>query len=311
MRLTEPDRQVLPSDFGFGQEDVDELLGQFGNAVQETMHYGTKVLKWTIHSEDAKPDMVAILLLRNVLELLDAISLLIRNSSIDPCKPLLRSMVESIWQAEHLLTDDTELKAKCFLVWQCRKELRLLNRLHSASGGNEAVRGVWEECVRRDGQRRSEELATRKAHLESVLQEDRNRAVAQEYARTKKKHGSHPNWFSLFNGPRSIRELAVHLGHESDYGILYKNWSGFAHGTSIAKGKVSVNDDGTYNVVQLRYPEDAQFVAFFAMSLGIKFLRTIVKEYVPSRSREIGRWYVTKMRSEVQRTGGERILTAT
>ena len=90
---TQPVPQILTREQS--NDRLHQLLSQLSSGLEETANFGTHILNWFagVGSRE-RHRIVFAMLLRHYLELLDSVSILVRNSSID------RSIYES--PAEHV-----------------------------------------------------------------------------------------------------------------------------------------------------------------------------------------------------------------
>ena len=94
-------KELLPRE---PDENLQEVLTKFSFLVDSTINFGTNLLKWDLDKKrSGDENIIPVLFFRNLLEIGDSISILIRNSSIDPCKNLLRSLLENMYEMEYLL----------------------------------------------------------------------------------------------------------------------------------------------------------------------------------------------------------------
>ncbi len=91
------------------------------------VNFGSWLFMWCSKDNRLLPDekIVLLLILRRVLELTDAISILIKKSSIDSCKILLRSLLETYFETEYLLSKESDKRSKCYIVWYLNQVLKL------------------------------------------------------------------------------------------------------------------------------------------------------------------------------------------
>lgn len=104
-----------------------------------------------------------------------------------------------------------------------------------------------------------------------------------------------PKWYSLYDGPRNLEELAHKVGCPGLYSVFYRTWSGATHGTDILVGKLRGGDEKTH-VLALRNPGDAQFVTSLAMTLTLHFFRLHIETLVPNHTQDLQEWYLGEIR---------------
>lgn len=63
---------------------VKNLLDQFSTVIDNVVDFGTKIYWWDISVDGADERITGNMFLRNQLEILDAISILVKHSSIEP-----------------------------------------------------------------------------------------------------------------------------------------------------------------------------------------------------------------------------------
>src|SRR5439155_13732632 len=98
-----------------------------------------------------------------------------------------------------------------------------------------------------------------------------------------------PPWFSLFGGPRSIRQLALHLKLGATYDTLYNDWS-----ESVHAGGAMLTVAGPHSTVRmLRHPQRAQLVTSLGVSFTSQITRAMLMRYAPERMEEWKNWYLT------------------
>src|SRR5690349_8409285 len=99
--MTLPVLEILPRDKR-GPAEI-ELLSKFSILIDEFINFGTHVLKWELETAKGGDENIPIsMMFRHLLELGDSISILVKNSSIDPCKLQLRGILEALLGLEYI-----------------------------------------------------------------------------------------------------------------------------------------------------------------------------------------------------------------
>jgi hypothetical protein len=83
--------------------------------------------------------------------------------------------------------------------------------------------------------------------LETRMKSRRYEGVRAELARMKDNKIRDCGWYSLWDGPKSVRGVAVHLKMGALYEALYRGWSNVTHGEAAIKRAMS----GDGNILQL------------------------------------------------------------
>ena len=291
--LTEPVQEILPT--SIDNKEVEELLNQFSNAIREAVNYSTHVFKWCTEIRGDDTFLPVFMSFRHVIELLDAVSILVKAGSIDPCKLLLRAILESSFNILYILQKDTKQRAMNFLVWYYNERLKLFEKLdpNMPSGKQFYVTMKKDKLVGKMNIPKFDGLNDAQENIKKLLQKPSYEDVNKEYQRNR---GKIKNWYSLFNGPRNLEQLADRLELQGLYNILFRSWSGAVHGTDIIEEKLSPADNSHVWITQIRNPKDAQTLTSISLSLTLLVLENIVNYYVPARRGGFANWYSTKLR---------------
>lgn len=289
---------ILPREPG---DDLLGLLGKLADLIDEYVNFGSHLMKWEAKKKGGgDEDLPPLMFLRNIIELADAISLLVRNSSIDPCKPLLRTLLESTFGLEYLLVEDTERRSIAFIIWNTHRELKYLDKIDSKTeAGRQFKKEIEKDKLIEDispiFNRPNLELA--KQFNLDILSKPRFSIVEEEYQRTLLRR-KNPKWYALFNGPNDIERLAKHLKHHALYEYFYRMYSGNTHATSIYQEKVKRNPDGTGAIIQIRTPKDAQSVTGMTLNIFLVGLLSFGDHFLPERKTEFQTWYKSVKKSQ-------------
>ncbi len=271
-------------------QEISEKLNNLSLLVDEVVNYGFHVLKWSIESiKEGDENVPVFLMYRNIFELIDSISILIRNSCIEPCKILLRSLFESFLSFNYLLENDLKSRGIDFLVWNIHNEIKSLRRFNP----NDELSIQYEKKKEKD--KIIKNLPTVKVpDIEKRLENLRKnfdlpsyRESAAEYQKGKPPR----HWYSMRGGPNDLYQLADCLGFPAQYDILYRSWSELVHGTDIMKNKFSVEGPEIVSFTQLRYPSEVPDVSSMAISFGLSVIRILTQHYIPNKTEEVSNWY--------------------
>ncbi|RED37917.1 hypothetical protein DFQ10_1143 [Winogradskyella eximia] len=280
---------ILPRE----QSDVKELLHSFSNLIDEIVNFGTHMMKWETEKKlVGDENIIPLLFLRNILETADAISILIKNSSVDASKSSLRILLENVLSLEYLLEKDTKNRALSFIVWIAHKDLKFYQKLD----GNTQVGKQFKAEFKKDSLIKNPALTDSidylhaKNNSEELLNLPIYSEVEKEYKRTESKI-KNPNWYSLFAGPQNIQQLAKYLNRNAIYEIMYRGYSGNVHATDIYKGKLYPNDKNTVDIVQIRNPKDAQSISIDTVNYLLMSYLAYFKR-IPEKKLDFQNWYL-------------------
>jgi hypothetical protein len=306
--MTEPVDDIFPRDDK--QPEVDELLLQFSKGIDEVVNYGTHILKWEVSEGTSGDENVPIaMMLRHILELTDSISILVRNASIDPCKLILRGILETVFGLEYILESDTENRALGFIVWHFNKQLKFYKKINP---GEQAF-NQFEKKLQMDKSTLNgiklpviPDIQKRIQELEQILS-TRYATTQTEYQKLISSGIKNPSWYQLFNGPKSMEQLATYLNRQALYEVLYRDWSGPTHGTDIIQNKLFKSTDGDAQMVQIRYVKDAQVVTQHVFNLSLIAYQIMTNKRITGHKLDLSQWYLT-IRDFFMRLTNEKLI---
>ncbi|MDQ2720623.1 MAG: DUF5677 domain-containing protein [Bacteroidota bacterium] len=291
--MTEPIKDILPR--GEEQPDVQNLLIKLSSGIEELVNFGTHILNWDVsEGEGSDENLPVVMMLRHLLELVDSISILIRQSSIDPCKLILRGVLETVFGIEYILQENTKYRALSFMVWHIHNQLKLSKKFRP--GGQEYHQ--FEKKLKADSTGafappNISGIVKNIQYLEHLLTLPLYAPIEAEYKRLEANGIKNPSWYQFFEGPKIIEQLAAYLNRNAFYEILYRGWSGPIHGTDIIESKLSEFEDGATKIVQIRYVKDAQTVAQHTFNLTLMIYKVIIEKRIPRHLPELSKWFIT------------------
>ena len=92
-----------------------------------------------------------------------------------------------------------------------------------------------------------------------MLAEPDFQPIEQEWQSLKAKRKHDPEWFSLFGGPQSVRDLAIRVKWAGTYEFLYRTWSNEVHAGRAMESIGRRN--GIIVMRPIRHPEELQQAA--------------------------------------------------
>lgn len=284
----------------YDNPELVAVLGGFADAIEETVSFGTHVLKWSADAATGKPDDSPLLmLLRHELGLADAVSVLVRNSCIEPSKVLLRGMFETLLSAEYILEKDCQRRGLAVVLLHMHDTLKWLGKADEGTQVGKQFRKTL-QGDKLAGAMVIDQIADLQGQvdrLKASMESDKYKEVEAEYQSVVKSGVKNPSWHALFDGPRDIEQLARHLGHSGLYEVLYRSWSGSVHATDIFRGKILPDPDGGSQIVQLRLPKDAEEPTKFAISFLLVLFPLYIKHYTPDHLKDLRAWYKGSIRA--------------
>lgn len=289
--MTKPIENIIPRDLDKG---LQQTLSEFSQAIDELVNFGSQIILWDLQTAGKHEDhLPATLFLRNFLEEIDAISILVKNSSIDPSKNLLRTTLENLFYIEYLLEADTYNRSMAFLITNAFKNRNLALKVDGKSQAYLDFNKIFkaDKLIKNSPPAILKEADKFLENSEKLINSKRYSPFKIEYERTNKVLKKPPEWYSLFNGPRSIKDLATYLKYPALYEVLFRGWSPSSHGTDIIQGKLTSSGVGTAEIVQIRYSKDAQSVTNHCFNLCLLLFKTFIQKRIPSKFTEYQNWH--------------------
>lgn len=284
------EENILPRE----QSEYIEILTDFSNLINEIVNFGTHLIKWdTENKVIGDESIVPVLFMRNILELADSISILIKKSSIDSSKNLLRSLLENIFGLEYLLEKDSANRSLSFIVWLTHKDLKFYEKLDNQTLVSKQFKTEFskDNLIQKPELINNIEYLSHKKNSEELLKLPQYSKIENEYQQTEKKM-KNPTWYSLYSGPKNIEQLAKYLKHNAIYEVMYRGYSGNVHATDIYKGKLLPNNEGSFDIKQIRNPKDAQSVTIDTINFLLMVYLKYFGERIPERKIEFRDWYL-------------------
>jgi hypothetical protein len=276
--------------------ELQKILDKYSSWLEEMVNFGSNIISWDIENIRGEEEILPpLLFLRNYLEYIDACSILIKQSSIEPCNSILRTLLENFLSIEYLLDEKTKERSLSFLVWNAFENRKLLLSMDGKSEYFKKIQTAFKkDKVFKDipafvlpnieqGVQNNQEL----------LKSDKYKNTVSEYERTKKKLSKNPNWYSLYEGPLTMEKLADNLRFNVYYEMLYRTLSSSTHGTAIIQGKIARNKDKGIDIFQIRLSTGAKNVVSFSINLTSFLFKTYVLKRIPTKKVEFDTWIQT------------------
>ena len=279
-------------------DNVSSVLNKYGDSIDKLVRFGSELIEWDWTREsDEKKDayLVPILFLRNLIENIDAMGILIRQGASDPAKSLLRTVVENFFSLEYLLSEKEHERCMSFHIWNTYHQYKLYEKLDGTSVHAKQLDALFkkDELLKSASPLILETVDKMKANAKVLLALPLYQEFAAELERTKLKlKKNNPHWYSLYDGPTTVENLANSSAFPALYEV-YRGLSNTVHGVDIIQGKIAGLGDGMVGIDQLRFPKNAHSMTQYAHSLCIVAFTTYIKSRLPERNAEFTDWFNT------------------
>lgn len=305
---TKPHEDIIP-DYR-DKLDLLAILSQYSSLIEETRNFGSHTLAWMLGKvKKGDHHLVIFQFFRRSLELLDTLSVLIRNSCIHPCQLILRSLFEILLSIEYLIQEDLEKKGRDYLIWLKHKELNYLKKHFK----NDPLYNDFAQTLKKDKVLKDkpiDEISNIEEAIKAkikLIESDLYSSSENSYQKLKARQGKNPKWwFNLHDGPKDIIDLAHKLDRPAQYEVFYRAWAGYAHGTGFLDIEILKKD--LIAIPQLRSPEGAEQITSMAMSLGLQIIKMVIQKYDNDKLNDFRLWYKNEIMSNYQNLRNKKIV---
>lgn len=275
--------------------NLQSVLNYFADGLQQFIDFGIQIIDWDLQLPNKSDEhLPPILFLRNFVENVDAISILIRNSSIDPCKGLMRTILENLVYIEYILEKETSQRSLSYIVWNTMNQNKWAYKSDGKSPEFQNIRNTMkkDKYLNNNDFPIYQESETSKANSEELLRMDKYNPIYLEFERTKKTL-KNPQWYSLFHGPKNIQKIFEHLEMHMLYEVFYRAYSGSVHGNDIIQGKIFGSSDGKSSIAQIRFPKNAQAITQNCCLFCCLTFKNYIDKRLPERQGEYKTFYLS------------------
>lgn len=290
---TEPRQDVLYRELS--QLQAKEQTVAISPLIQEVVNFATgafvRCMSYSKAAENV--DLAPFALHRHVMEMTDAVEVLLANACPVAAIPLLRSSFEAVLYLEFIV-EDPEVYERRSLTWLASYVRKRLASYESLLGSSPRGQDFL-ESIERDKTIREFPLPPQSMvepavqNLRHLLARVQFTEIMAEFASA----GGFPNWYSLFDGPSNLRELARHLHLHAQYDVLYRQWSLATHAQDFSPF-IATGPDGEKGIRGLRDVAPTKEVATFAVVFLLNATRLLIGRFHPGEP--WGNWYMREVR---------------
>jgi len=209
--------------------EVPGFLEGLADLIQELVAFGTRVFEWSLESaggitsaEEGTARVVVMNQFRWGLDVLLGIACQMRTGCCDTPKLQLRSLLETRLGLTYLLQEPVD-RAHAFIACEQHRKLAFLERLDpETAAGKEHQMLCKRQGLALAFPASIASLRGEAARLRDIIarpQSDAGRRAFAEYARLQVKT-RYPKWYAFYDGPRSVRRLAIDLNQGATYRVL-------------------------------------------------------------------------------------------
>jgi len=256
--------------------------------LREIVNYGTNVFgRCEANTKHAKVQgipgdghLVILLLYLHIIEMIDAIEVMLAQSVAAPSILQLRSAFEAFLQLEWLLKEDTLQRVYAYLVYDIRNRLKIYQSLNPSSEEGKRHKAIIAKDKWASSMSFPQVLAldARIQNLEALLTKPHFAAINTTY-------DAKVPWYGLSGGPRNVEQLANALELPLWYERLYRESSHTTHALHLAR-----NLRGK-NIRVVRDPSEIPNVAGMVVHVGVYAIESMLNFYRPGEIVRFWQWH--------------------
>ena len=287
---TKPIKEILPLEI---DKELSADLILCTDTLIEAVNYATHILKWDIQKKrEGKDFSIPSIFFRNIIELADSISILLKKSSIDPGKIVLRSLFENCLGLLYLLDKHEDQRSHSFMVWKTKKEIKYYKQFISDHPSNAELKARLKKDnlgISLDQFYDLDEIKRILRKKAELLKKPKFKDVSLEFERSHRIK-KNPEWFSLFNGPKNIQALAEHFNKHIEYHFFYRKYSENVHATDVTKAFAKISKDQA-QIIQIRDFQHYKDLFTHTCNYLLLSMNEIINKRLPERRNEFLIWY--------------------
>ncbi len=294
---TKPPSTLFDPDLA--KEQVPPITEKAVPLLREVLSYGLALFaRCSYRPEGDDENLVILFVYLHLLEMLDAVTILLAESAPAPAALQLRAMFEVLLTIEYLTQDKAKTRKRAF-AYLYKVELER-KRFYLAQDPNTSEGKAFRESISDDPYSSewkpadSPDLAERIKAIDALLDTPDLKATAEEYHRTKKARGRKPPWYGLYDGPTNVKELAALLKRGASYEILYKEWSECSHSADAIDRILTHNSSGAA-ARSLRDATELNHAINFAIGFAVDAARCLICYYRSGEEPVLNRWVTNEI----------------
>jgi len=310
---------------------IQEILNEYSFVLKELVNFASHIANWCTEKIHGGEELAPIMLsFRHIIELIDAISVLVKSACIEPCKILLRAVFESVLNVNYIFENDTKKRGMAFMTCCWHQAINNLRKLNPKDSMHKQFlvkkrRDKFSKNVPlpkipdvKEGIKILEDLLASPEYIESEREFQHLKSIIKRKRKEipkktnswhlifrwikniiKKEPREMPkkrlNWYSLYQGPANIEGLANYLELPVQYDLFYREWSGLTHGTNIVINNIEVVDKNRSGISQIRFPKEAYDITCTALNYGLEIIPKYIGRFAPERAEVAKAWYTDEI----------------
>lgn len=277
------------------EEIIQKHYSPIVSLLDEVANYGSQLIATSFEASEKKlHDAVVIaVLLKHIVSLLDAISILVAKSAVTASHLPLRAILENSIYIRWILKENTSFRASAFYYWDIKDQLSWARSLKK--GTDEHARftaavadAPWFKMADIERVKIDQTISI----LEQKLTAPELVEAHRRYERLRKEKKKTKDWYSL-DGVGNLREMAAATEMSALYKVFYAGFSKANHGGPISR-HISIHKDKRMLFEPIRNPVDWDQVVRIGLTLSFQTYRTIITHYCPQELERFNKLYLAE-----------------
>lgn len=298
---TEPLKTILDPDMSkILARDTIQIASPL---LRELVNDATYVFARCLDSSKGKEDEDVPVLFSylHIIEMTDAIEVLVSQACAVPTVPCLRSSFEALIAMKYILQEDYKRRSSAYMVSHAHRRIKSYELLDPDTQSGKEFLKDWEtDEARAYMEGYSPNVFQKHAkgairNLRNLISKEANREAELEYQELKRAIHKSPEWYRLFDGPSNLRELAKRLNYRARYDLLYRSWSNIAHAGDLSRF-ITKTKGGKSAIRPLRSVDELAQYAGFASWIMLEAKQIVLGKFHPGEESSVKKWYMKEIR---------------
>ena len=247
---------------------------------------------------DAHENLGILMPFHHVIEMLDGVEVLLDRSCVVASYTPLRSAFEVSLAVRYVLADDIKRRALSYVVGDAYERIHWCEEHDPKS--NRGKQFFADMGLEEGSDLPMHDVADAEP-LETMLAKEPFAPIAEEYERVSRKTSGRVKWYSLFGGPKSVKDLAGSLGQLDDYLIFYRQMSKTVHGTDLSGRLITAQDGTSTSVSPVRSPIGMPRSYALSICIGSEVSKAIMEHYRQDELTRFTKWYLEEVNPVVEK----------
>lgn len=268
--------------------DEDKWLKFYSRSLCDLADLGEGIYRKIFEMEEFKaPNILpAVNYFKNFVEIIDSVSVNVEKGiTTAPTRVLIRAATEYFFSLMYLFEDRKSLELKSLAISFCSiiEERRGYEPFFPENIKSTEVKLRSENENLGQIDLSEFDYSAKSRYFDELLGHPDFKEVKDEYLKTSKKTYFNKKkfipWYSLWNGPLNVKELADRTFKTNIYESIYREFSHYTHGSkSFQKDFIHLDDQGYLHMYGKRTPYNLKFVSTPSWILCAELYRKVIRD---------------------------------